>query len=114
MDLAVPVVRTPAGLRAVTGGRAINPDGVARYLDGKFGAALGPARTAMRSLMRSLTPSALSGRAYPRYVQFRPEVPKGVRGWGRRGGLIWREFERWRGARYTGRWGNRAFDLKGG
>jgi hypothetical protein len=87
MHRAVPVVRTPDGLRALTGGRAINPASVASYLEGKFGDTLGPARTAMRSLARSLTPSALSARAYPLYVQFRPEVPKGVRGWGAAGRL---------------------------
>jgi hypothetical protein len=87
MHRAVAVVRTPDGLRAVTGGRAINPDSVARYLDGKFGDALSPARTAMQSLARSLTPRELSARAYPLYMQFRPEVPKGVQGWGVAGRL---------------------------
>ena len=82
MHRAVPVVRTPDGLRAISGGRPIKPDSVQNYLDGKFGDALGPVRTAMRSLARSLTPRELSARAYPLYVQFRPVVPKGVPGMG--------------------------------
>ena len=87
MHRAVPVVRTPVGLRAISGGRPIKPDSVKNYLDGKFGDALGPMRTAMRSLARSLTPKELSARAYPLYVQFRPEVQRGSRGWGAAGGL---------------------------
>src|SRR5450756_1691956 len=37
---AVPVVRTPDGLRALSGGRPISPTSVQRYLQGKFGIAL--------------------------------------------------------------------------
>jgi hypothetical protein len=34
---AIPVVRTPDGLRALSGGRPISPTSVQRYLQGKFG-----------------------------------------------------------------------------
>jgi hypothetical protein len=37
---AVPVVRTPDGLRALSGGRPISPTSVQRYLQGKFGDSL--------------------------------------------------------------------------
>jgi hypothetical protein len=87
MHRAVPVVRTADGLRAVAGGRPIKPTGVEHYLAGKFGDTLAPARAAMRALARSLPPKQLSAHAYPLYVQFRPEVPKGVRGWGAAGRL---------------------------
>src|SRR5450830_1253187 len=44
---AVPVARTPDGLRALSGGRPISPVSVQRYLQGKFGDHLTPARSAM-------------------------------------------------------------------
>jgi hypothetical protein len=42
---------------------------------------------AMRLLARSLPPKQISMRAYSLYVQFRPSVPTGVRGWDAGGGL---------------------------
>lgn len=84
---AVPAVRTPAGLRALAKNRPIAPESVTRYLDGKFGDALGPTRTAMMRLARSLPRAALADRAYDLYASFRPDVPAGKRGWGARGVL---------------------------
>jgi hypothetical protein len=54
---AVPVVRTPTGLRAVSKDKPVTPESVQRYLVSKF-------------------------RAYELYEQFRPAVPPGVMGWG--------------------------------
>ena len=76
----------PSTTSEPSGGRPIKPASVEHYLAGKFGDAFAPARNAMRALARSLSPKAIA-RAYPLYVQFRPEVPKGVRGWGAAGRL---------------------------
>jgi hypothetical protein len=84
---AVPVVRTPDGLRTLSGGRPISPTSVQRYLQGKFGDSLKPARAAMRRLARSMPPKTLATNGYALYVKFRPNVPTGVKGWGTRGKL---------------------------
>ena len=84
---AVPVVRTRDGLRALSGGRPISPTSVQRYLQGKFGDNLTPARAAMRHLARSMPPKTLAANGYALYVKFRPSVPTGVKGWGARGKL---------------------------
>ena len=84
---AVPVVRTPDGLRALSGGRPISPTSVQRYLQGKFGEHLAAARAAMRRLARSMPPKTLAANGYAHYVKFRPGVPTGVKGWGARGKL---------------------------
>jgi uncharacterized protein YbjQ (UPF0145 family) len=47
---AVPVVQTPEGLRAVNKGKPGNPDQIAKYLTGKFGARIEDARRAMADL----------------------------------------------------------------
>jgi hypothetical protein len=84
---AVPVVRTPDGLRALSGGRPISPTSVQRYLEGKFADHLTSARAAMRRLAWSLRPKTLAANGYALYVKFRPGVPTGVKGWGAKGKL---------------------------
>ena len=84
---AVPVGRTPDGLRALSGGRPISPASVQRYLQGKFGDHLAPARAAMRGLARSIPPKTLAAAGYALYAKFRPGVPAGVKGWGATGNL---------------------------
>jgi hypothetical protein len=51
----VPAMSTPDGIRATADGRAIDPDGVETYLEGKFGDELKAARTAMKELANSYT-----------------------------------------------------------
>ena len=84
---AVPVVRTPAGLRAASKGRPIEPRSVKVYLEGRFGDALGEVTAAMQKLAGSLPPGELAARAYALYVKFRPSVPAGAAGWGAAGVL---------------------------
>lgn len=84
---AVPVSRTPKGIRAVVKGRAEDPAGVERYLGQKFGPALEEARSAMRALARSLPPRRLEEEAFALYEKFRPKIPEGVKGWGAKGVL---------------------------
>jgi hypothetical protein len=84
---AVPVVSTPAGVRAAKDGKADSPQAVERYLASRFGDSLEPARAAMVALARSFPPQELAERAYSLYERFRPEVPAGQRGWGAKGVL---------------------------
>lgn len=87
MHRAVPVKRTADGLRALSKDRPIDPDSVARYLESKFGAALDDAKAAMTALARSRPADELAAEAYRLYVDFRPDVPAGTRGWGAAGKL---------------------------
>jgi hypothetical protein len=87
MHRAVPVERTPDGLRAVSRGKPIAPESVQRYLEGKFGDRLSAVEQAMMALARSLPADELAASAYRLYEAFRPEVPAGVRGWGAAGVL---------------------------
>jgi hypothetical protein len=84
---AVPVVHTPAGLRALSKDKPDDSAAVTRYLEGKFGEALPAVRTAMERLARSHPPKELAAQAYGLYEKFRPAVPAGARGWGAKGEL---------------------------
>lgn len=84
---AVPVVRTPEGLRAMSKGRPASPASVRRYLEAKFGDALPSVERAMTTLARAWRPEDLAARAFELYEAFRPEVPAGLRGWGAAGVL---------------------------
>lgn len=84
---AVPVVHTPEGLRAVAKEQPVDPQGVERYLQTKFGADLARVEKAMAALAGSRSPEVLADQAYALYEQFRPAVPAGVRGWGAAGEL---------------------------
>jgi len=84
---AVPVTHTPEGLRALSKDRPVSPQSVQRYLQGKFGAALGAVEQALLALANSLPPEELAQQAYELYEAFRPQVPPGVSGWGASGVL---------------------------
>ena len=84
---AVPVVRTPHGLRAAKDGKPDSAEAVERYLAGKFGDSLDAARSAMTTLAARSTPAELAASAYALYERFRPEIPAGSRGWGAKGVL---------------------------
>ena len=84
---AVPVVRTPRGLRAAKDGKPESAEAVERYLAGKFGDSLAEVRSAMTALAARFTPAELAESAYALYEKFRPEIPAGTRGWGAKGVL---------------------------
>lgn len=91
MNLAAPsgrpVVKTKDGLRALSGTKPSSPEGVQRYLEGKFGDDLERANSAMAKLAGSMPPQKLAAAAYKLYEEFRPSVPAGVSGWGAKGKL---------------------------
>lgn len=84
---AVPAVNTEAGVRAVAKSRPIQPNGVERYLESKFGDSLAESRKAMIGLANGFEPDELASQAFRLYEQFRPRIPEGVRGWGAKGEL---------------------------
>jgi hypothetical protein len=84
---ALPAVDTDQGVRAVVKSKAIESDGVERYLKGKFGDALPKVRKAMTELASAFDADELAQRGFGLYEQFRPKVPAGVGGWGAKGEL---------------------------
>ena len=87
MGRKVPVLATADGLRALDRDRPAEPRKVERYLAGKFGSDLDAVRDAMRALAASRDGETLMHEAFDLYLQFRPEVPPGEKGWGAKGRL---------------------------
>ncbi|HBI43792.1 MAG TPA: hypothetical protein DDY78_13215 [Planctomycetales bacterium] len=83
----VPAENTDEGIRAVKGAQVIEPNGVRRYLEGKFGDDLGAVRKVMQRLAKGYKPKALADHCYRLYERFRPEIPEGIKGWGAKGDL---------------------------
>jgi hypothetical protein len=83
----VPARNTECGIRAVCDVQVIDPGGVDRYLESKFGADLATVRAAMHQLAATFGPRELAEQAFALYERFRPSIPEGVRGWGAKGTL---------------------------
>jgi len=83
----VPAKNTADGVRAVVKDKPIEPEKVRTYLTSKFGDDLAAVREAMADLAGSMDPNHLADRAYGLYDAFRPQIPKGRRGWGAKGDL---------------------------
>lgn len=83
----VPAKNTEEGVRAVKGDAVIGAASARVYLEKKFGDALDDVRRAMRRLAAAFKPDELEEKAFGLYEQFRPEIPRGVRGWGAKGVL---------------------------
>jgi hypothetical protein len=83
----VAVINTPDGLRALNKDNPIEPAGVTRYLQGKFGDQFTAARDAMRDLAKAFKPEDLADKAFALYVKSRPVVPEDATGWGAKGVL---------------------------
>ena len=83
----VPAINTADGVRAVIKDKPVEPQGVERYLESKFGESLDNVRTAMRDLAKAFRPEQLSQNSFRLYERFRPTIPEGVTGWGAKGTL---------------------------
>ncbi len=83
----VPAKNTEDGIRAVKDAQGIEPEGVRRYLESKFGDDLPRVQSAMQRLAKSFKPKELADIAFRLYERFRPAIPEGVRGWGAKGDL---------------------------
>jgi hypothetical protein len=84
---ALAAMTTEEGVRAVIKSKPIEPEGVERYLESKFGDALPDVRRAMTQLANALKPDELAEKGFGLYEQFRPAIPEGVQGWGAKGEL---------------------------
>ena len=82
---AVPAQNTEEGIRAVQGGKPIDPDSVQRYLEGKFGDDLDAVWSAMEKLAKAYRPKELAGKATRCTSNSAPRFhpAKGVGGQGR-------------------------------
>jgi hypothetical protein len=87
MGRAIPSVRVGKSVRAADKGKPADPEAVRRYLRSKFGDHLPEAEASLRSLAAAYPADELAEAAYPLYQQFRPEIPKGKKGWGAEGEL---------------------------
>ena len=76
----VPATNTEDGIRAVRGGKPLDPDGVRRYLSDKFGDDLKAVRSAMQKLAKAYKLQELAHDAYRLYEGFRPGIPEGKKG----------------------------------
>ena len=83
----VPAIQTETGLRAVAKDVPVDADKARAYVQSKFGDAVDEVRAAMTELAESYGPEALADCAYELYERFRPEIPRGKRGWGAKGEL---------------------------
>ena len=83
----VPAKDTDEGVRAVIKDKPIEPAGVQKYLESKFGESLPAVRAAMTELAAAFEPDELEGVAFSLYEEFRPEIARGQRGWGQKGKL---------------------------
>lgn len=83
----VPVKDTDDGTRAVIKDKPIDPGGVQKYLDGKFGESFQAAREAMQELAAAFESEDMEFEAFGLYEAFRPEIARGKRGWGQKGEL---------------------------
>ena len=91
---ALPAMTTEEGMRAVIKSKHVEPEGVERYLESKFGDVLLEVRKAMTELANALKPNELAQRGFGLYEQLRPNIPEGVQGLGAKGeldlGRIWK------------------------
>ncbi len=94
MQRAVPVVRTPDGLRALANDRPIAPAIVEQYLEIKFGDALKLVRNAMKRLARSMSAPEIAAQADELYAKFRPRIRNSEPGWVAEGKLDLGRIER--------------------
>ena len=100
---ALPAVNTDQGVRAVVKSKPIEPEGVERYLESKFGDALPKTRKAMTELANALKPDELAQRGFGLYEQFRPAIPEGVQRVGCKGRTgSWPHLEAGRDAQVKG------------
>ncbi len=83
----VPAKNTEEGVRAVVKDKAIDPDKVRKYLEGKFGDDLNAVTEAMQKLAAAFKPDDLAEAAFSLYEEFRPQIASGKRGWGQKGKL---------------------------
>jgi len=85
MDRAIPCVRTPDGVRALSKASPVDPESVRKYLVGRFKENLSLVAAKLVELAETFEPAELDRAAMDVYMRLRPNVPKGREGWGKAG-----------------------------
>jgi hypothetical protein len=85
MDRAIPCVRTPDGLRALSKAAPADPESVRKYLAGRFKESLALVEAKLVELAATFEPAELDRAAMDVYMRLRPNVPMGREGWGKPG-----------------------------
>jgi DNA mismatch repair ATPase MutL len=84
----IPVRDTTEGPRAIASGKPISSSSVDTYLQKAFGDNLQRVKDAMTTLAASYdSAEQLNKDGYDLYTKFRPDIPAGTKGWGRKGEL---------------------------
>lgn len=83
----IPVKKTETGIRSMNKDKPVDAASVQRYLEKAFGDALADVTVAMRSLAGAREAARLNEEAFGLYEKFRPSVPQGQAGWGKKGTL---------------------------
>ena len=83
----LPVVKQNGSSYALDHGNAASPRPARAYVEKAFGAHLPAVHRAMQALADSLPPEELNRIGFRLYERFRPEVPGGAAGWGKKGVL---------------------------
>jgi hypothetical protein len=83
----LPAKKTQDGVRAVVKDEPIDPRKVAEYLERTFGEDLAAVRKALGELAASFAAEDLAEQAFGLYERFRPQIARGVAGWGQKGTL---------------------------
>lgn len=89
----IPVVEQRGSLYALDHDKAASPRSAHTYVGGAFGEHLPAVRRAMEALADSLPPDELNRIGFRLYEHFRPEVPAGAGGWGKKGVLDLKRIE---------------------
>ncbi len=89
----VPVVEQKRSQYALDHDKPASPRPAHAYVEKAFGEHLPAVRRAMEALADSLPPEELNRIGFRLYEHFRPEVPAGAAGWGKKGVLDLKQIE---------------------
>lgn len=89
----LPVVEQNGSAYALDHGKPASPRAAHAYVEKAFGERLLAVRRAMEALADSLPPEELNRVGFRLYERFRPEVPAGAVGWGKKGVLDLKQIE---------------------
>ncbi len=89
----VPVVERKGSQYALDHDKPASPRSAHAYVEKAFGEHLPVVRKAMEALADSLPPEELNRIGFRLYEHFRPEVPAGAAGWGKKGVLDLKQIE---------------------
>lgn len=89
----LPVIEQKGSQYALNHDKPASPRSAYGYVEKAFGEHLAAVRRAMKTLADSLPPEELNRIGFRLYEHFRPEVPAGAAGWGKKGVLDLKQIE---------------------